>query len=140
MRAALCAVFLAAAALAGCDRGADTGATANPVAPGRPGEGNPPVSVVPLVPGGASPNVSPGVGGTPPSPQGVTGSGSADPAISTIPGVAPTAGALDPTPSPMATDSATGRTVLPYGGTTAPPGAAPPGSPNSTPSGAVGQR
>ena len=39
-----CALVLAAAAslgLVGCERGADSGATANPNAPGSPGTGNP---------------------------------------------------------------------------------------------------
>lgn len=62
-----------ATALAGCERGADSGATANPVAPGRPGTGNPVREVTPTP--DPSPQ-SPGVGGpTHNIPEGATGSG-----------------------------------------------------------------
>ena len=48
-----CALAFAAAAslgLAGCERVADTGATANPNAPGSPGTGNPTRVVTPMAP------------------------------------------------------------------------------------------
>lgn len=69
-----CALVFAAAAslgLAGCDRGADSGATANPNAPGRPGTGNPTVVVTPSAADGPS-----GVAGSAPRP-GSSGAGSA---------------------------------------------------------------
>lgn len=53
---------LAACLLAACERGADSGATANPMAPGRPGTANPPVQVAPEP---TVPARSPQVGGTP---------------------------------------------------------------------------
>lgn len=62
-----------AAGLAACERGADSGATANPVAPGRPGTGNPVEQVTPTP--DPSPQ-SPQVGGpTGNIPAGITGSG-----------------------------------------------------------------
>lgn len=73
MRLGAAGLLLAAAVLQGCDRGADSGATANPVAPGRPGTGNPTAEVQPR-PG--SINESPQVGGsTAQIPEGITGSG-----------------------------------------------------------------
>lgn len=94
MRAVTAGILLAgAAALAGCDRGADTGATSNPNAPGQPGS-NPPVTAIP---DSGSTNVSPGVGGqagVQPVP-GATGSGGTGtgPTTSTEPGTG-TAGGL----------------------------------------------
>jgi hypothetical protein len=59
--------------LAGCERGADSGATANPVAPGQPGTGNPVEQVAPRA---DSPNESPQIGGAREQvPAGITGSG-----------------------------------------------------------------
>lgn len=67
------AAALLALTLQGCERGADSGATANPVAPGRPGTGNP---TVVLEPQPGSINESPQVGGSTRNvPEGITGSG-----------------------------------------------------------------
>lgn len=68
------AVLLSAAILPGCDRGGvDSGATANPVAPGRPGTGN---GTEVVAPNPTSIPESPQVGGsTRQVPEGVTGSG-----------------------------------------------------------------
>jgi hypothetical protein len=60
-------------ALQGCERGADSGATSNPVAPGQPGTSAPTKEVAPVA---GSSNQSPQVGGsTVQIPVGVTGSG-----------------------------------------------------------------
>lgn len=67
-----CALVFAAAAslgLAGCERGADSGATANPNAPGSPGTGNPTQVVTPVAPD-SPPRGSEGVAG---SAQGSSG-------------------------------------------------------------------
>lgn len=59
--------------LPGCERGADSGATANPVAPGRPGTDN---EVVTVAPEPGSITESPQVGGNRGAvPDGVTGRG-----------------------------------------------------------------
>lgn len=68
----LAPLFLALG-LQGCERGADSGHTANPVAPGRPGTGNPVETVQPR-PGSIT--ESPQVGGARGRvPEGITGSG-----------------------------------------------------------------
>lgn len=71
--------------LGGCGRGADSGATSNPNAPGSPGTGNPPVTTAPQQadgPAGGSPGpvgvVTPGSSGTG-MPPGGTGRGTANP-------------------------------------------------------------
>lgn len=69
------ALPLAALALAlqGCGRGADSGATANPNAPGRPGTGNPAVEITARP---ESITESPQIGGARGMvPEGITGSG-----------------------------------------------------------------
>lgn len=73
-------VLLLAAGLHGCDGRPGYGATANPVAPGRPGTGNPVVHVSPR-PG--SINESPGIGGS----RGLIPPGaSGGPTLSAVPG------------------------------------------------------
>lgn len=54
-------------ALAACGRGADSGATANPNAPGSPGTGNPPVIATPQAPD-SPPGGPSGVAGSAPHP------------------------------------------------------------------------
>ena len=66
------AAVLMALGLQGCERGADSGATATRGAPGRPGD-NPTITVSPMP---TSIPESPQVGGTTANiPQGITGSG-----------------------------------------------------------------
>ena len=80
------ALVLAAASslgLAACQRGADSGATANPVAPGRPGTGNPTEVARPAAPDNSSGRGPSGVAGSMPhpgssggdAPAGTTGKG-----------------------------------------------------------------
>lgn len=71
--AAALGMALALLGLQGCERGADSGATANPVAPGRPGTGN---GIEVVKPQPTSIPESPQVGGNRGQvPAGVTGSG-----------------------------------------------------------------
>jgi len=100
-RAWVAAGILAAATLAACDRGASSGATRNPNAPGSPGEGNPTRVVTPTT-GDTPPGGSSGSVGTAPFPSssggadavpGMTGSGSATPGGTvTQPGMGTTGG------------------------------------------------
>lgn len=77
-----CALAALALSLAACGRGADSGATANPVAPGSPGTGNDRVVVQPAAPDGPT-GGPPGVKGSVAHPgssgsdvaAGVTGKG-----------------------------------------------------------------
>ncbi|MEJ8838834.1 hypothetical protein [Ramlibacter sp. AN1133] len=80
------ALLLAAATgLQGCGKGVEPGATSNPVAPGRPGTGNPVVQVAPVMPGSIT--ESPGIGGSRGLiPEGATGDAS-PPAEARRPGV-----------------------------------------------------
>ncbi|HEY0920206.1 hypothetical protein [Devosia sp.] len=123
-----CALIVAAAAslgLAGCGRGADSGATANPNAPGRPGTGTPTQVVTPAA-GDSAPGGPSGVAGSAPHPgssggdavPGATGSGTV--------GQAPPAGSglqggmgSGPASSPAGTGTSA---------TTAPGGSVPEGS------------
>jgi hypothetical protein len=122
------ALVLAAAAslgLAGCGRGADSGATANPNAPGSPGTGNPTRVVTPSAgegpPGGPS-----GVAGSAPHPgssggdavPGATGSGTVGQTPPAGSGLQGGMGA-----GPASSPSGTGTSA-----TTAPGGSVPDGS------------
>ncbi|MEJ7929696.1 hypothetical protein WG922_06900 [Ramlibacter sp. AN1015] len=80
-------------ALAGCERGADTGATSNPNLPGRPGEGNPTTTVAPQ-PEPRTQVDSPGITERAKAyvPPGITGRGQAEPGIPTEQGVGTTGG------------------------------------------------
>jgi hypothetical protein len=127
------APILLAGALAGCERGADSGATANPVAPGRPGN-NERAEVVRPVPGSIT--ESPQVGGsTAQVPAGITGSGGVTKVPGSLqgrsnvpaqPGTGVDGGLKDgPAPRPGAPEMGAGPAS---------------GSPNRTNSNAVGQR
>lgn len=135
--AALGAVSLAL--LAGCNRGADSGATSNANAPGSPGTGNDRVSVQPAAPDGP-PGGPSGIKGSAPH----TGSSGGD----TVPGTTGTgtAGASTSPGSGLQGGlgaSGTGLTgSFPAGGASAPAMGAGPagGSTNNTPDSAVGRR
>ena len=128
-----------ASSLAACGRGADSGATANPNAPGSPGNNERVVSQ-PAAPDGA-PGGPSGIKGSAPHtgssggdvPPGLTGSGTAE------------AGGRTQAPAPgTGLNGGLGMagTAPAGGGTSAPMGAGPAaaGSPNTTTDSAVGRR
>lgn len=121
MRRALASLILMAGAiLAGCDRGADTGATANPVLPGRPGEGNPVVEATPRIDTSpVSPGIAPEQGKANVIP-GTTGRGDSTPTVPLQPGHGTAGGLGGATPREQAQ--------------------VPSGSPNTVPSNQAGQR
>jgi hypothetical protein len=110
------AAFLALGLVA-CQRGADTGATANPNAPGRPGTGNAPVIAQPAAPDSAGAGGSSGEKGSLPHPgssggdavPGTTGGGgsSAPPGTGLQGGL----GASGPGQSSPAGEGSTNRTT-----------------------------
>lgn len=117
-----------------CERGADSGATANPVAPGRPGDSNP-VETVRPTPG--SINESPQVGGsTAQVPAGITGSGGP----TDVPGGMQGQSSI-PRHAGVGVDGGLSDEKVPATGAGSQKmGAAPSGSPNLTSGNAVGQR
>jgi hypothetical protein len=132
----LCTAAALSLALAGCGRGADSGATSNPVSQGRPGTGNDRVVVQPSAPDGpaagsagakgSAPYASPSGGGAVPGSTG-TGTSSAQPA----PGTGLQGGL-------GAGSGLTGS--FPSGTGTSSMGAAGDGSPNTTTRSSVGNR
>ncbi|HYF42086.1 MAG TPA: hypothetical protein VEA35_06510 [Ramlibacter sp.] len=141
MTARAFAVLLAAGvALAGCGRGADSGATSNANAPGSPGTGNAATASRPLAgegpPGGPS-----GVKGSAPH----TGASGGDPVPGTTGSGASETGGRSQTAQPGVgtTGGLGGTTAMGAAGSqgaTDGAGAASRGSSNSTPDGAVGRR
>jgi hypothetical protein len=130
-RAWIAAGVLGAMALAGCDRGASTGATSNPNAPGSPGQGNETRTVTPTR-GDTPPGGSSGAVGTASFPDssggdavpGLTGSGSAtpgssvtQPGLGTTGGLGASGGVAGPPPEPQAGDAAATRGPVPAGTT-----------------------
>lgn len=117
--------------LGGCGRGADSGATANPNAPGRPGTGNPPETAAPQQPdtragGSAGPvGVVPPTeasggelarGRAPPVPPAAAAAGASGPRF-------PAAGASGPMPAPpTAAESRASMPTATQGGTRRGPG------------------